>query len=39
MFVMSIKESDRMDYRFTALLIVMMTALALLGGPADYNTP
>ena len=37
MFVMSIKESDRMDYRFTALLIVMMIALALLGGPADYN--
>jgi hypothetical protein len=34
---MSIKESDRMDYRFTALLIVMMIALALLGGPADYN--
>jgi len=26
-----------MDYRFTALLIVMMVALALLGGPAGYN--
>jgi hypothetical protein len=39
MFVMSIKESARMNYRFTALLIVLMVALALLGGPADYNTP
>jgi hypothetical protein len=39
MFVRSIKESARMDYRFTALLIVLMVALALLGGPADYNTP
>jgi len=36
---MSIKESARMNYKFTALLIVMMVALALLGGPADYNTP
>jgi hypothetical protein len=34
---MSIKESARMDYRFTALLIVMMVALALLGGPVGYN--
>jgi hypothetical protein len=39
MFVMSIKESARMDYRFTVLLIVMMVALALLGGPAEYNKP
>jgi len=36
---MSIKESARMNYKFTALLIVMMVALALLGGPGDYNTP
>ena len=34
MFVMSIKESARMDYRFTAILIVMITMLALFGGPA-----
>jgi Na+/H+ antiporter NhaC len=27
-------ESLRMNYRFTALLIVMITLLALLGGPA-----
>jgi len=27
-------ESLRMDYRFTALLIVMLTLLALFGGPA-----
>jgi len=27
-------ESLRMDYRFTALLIVMITLLALFGGPA-----
>ena len=27
-------EGLRMDYRFTALLIVMMTLLALFGGPA-----
>ena len=39
MFVMSIKESARMDYRFTALLIVLMVTLALLGGPVDYNKP
>ena len=31
---MSIMESARMDYRFTAILIVMMTMLALFGGPA-----
>ena len=28
-------ETLRMDYRFTALLIVMMTMLALFGGPAN----
>ena len=33
MFVMSIKESARMDYKFTALLILMLTMLALFGGP------
>jgi hypothetical protein len=33
------KGERQMDYRFTALLIVLMVALALLGGPADYNTP
>ena len=27
-------EGLRMDYRFTAILIVMMTILALFGGPA-----
>ena len=27
-------ESLRMDYRFTAILIIMMTLLALFGGPA-----
>ena len=27
-------ESCRMDYRFTAILIIMMTLLALFGGPA-----
>ena len=27
-------ETLRMDYRFTALLIVMLTLLALFGGPA-----
>ena len=31
---MSIKESARMDYRFTAILIIMMTILAFFGGPA-----
>jgi len=30
---MSIKESARMDYKFTALLILMLTMLALFGGP------
>ncbi len=34
MFVMSIKESARMDYRFTAILIILISLLALLGGPA-----
>ena len=33
MFVMSIKESARMDYRFTAILIILISLLALLGGP------
>ena len=28
-------ETLRMDYRFTALLIVMITMLALFGGPAN----
>jgi len=28
-------EAFRMDYRFTAILIVLMVALALLGGPAQ----
>ena len=27
-------ESLRMDYRFTAILIIMITLLALFGGPA-----
>ena len=27
-------EILRMDYRFTAILIIMMTLLALFGGPA-----
>ncbi len=27
-------ESCRMDYRFTAILIIMLTLLALFGGPA-----
>ena len=31
---MSIMESARMDYRFTAILIIMLTMLALFGGPA-----
>ena len=31
---MSIMESARMDYRFTAILIIMLTLLALFGGPA-----
>jgi len=31
---MSITESARMDYRFTAILIVMLTLLAFFGGPA-----
>jgi len=31
---MSIKESARMDYRFTAILIILISLLALLGGPA-----
>ena len=30
---MSIMESARMDYRFTAILIVMLTLLAFFGGP------
>jgi len=34
MFVMSIKESARMDYRFTTILIILISLLALLGGPA-----
>jgi hypothetical protein len=34
MFVMSIKESARMDYKFTAILIILISLLALLGGPA-----
>ena len=28
-------ETLRMDYRFTALLIIMITMLALFGGPAN----
>jgi len=31
---MSIMESARMDYRFTAILIIMLTMLAFFGGPA-----
>ena len=31
---MSIMESARMDYRFTAILIIMLAMLALFGGPA-----
>jgi len=31
---MSIRESARMDYRFTAVLIFMLTLLAFFGGPA-----
>jgi len=31
---MSIKESARMDYRFTTILIILISLLALLGGPA-----
>jgi len=31
---MSIIESARMDYRFTAILIIMLTVLAFFGGPA-----
>jgi hypothetical protein len=31
---MSIMESARMNYRFTAILIIMMTILAFFGGPA-----
>jgi len=31
---MSIMESAKMDYRFTAILIVMLMMLALFGGPA-----
>ena len=31
---MSIMESARMDYRFTAILIIMLTMLDLFGGPA-----
>jgi len=34
MFVMSIKESARMDYKFTGILIILMSLLALFGGPA-----
>jgi hypothetical protein len=30
---MSIKESARMDYRFTTILIILITLLALFGGP------
>jgi hypothetical protein len=31
---MSIMESARMDYRFTTILIILITLLALFGGPA-----
>jgi len=31
---MSIKESARMDYKFTGILIILMSLLALFGGPA-----
>ena len=34
---MSIKESARMNYKFTAVLILLMIALALWGGPVNYK--
>jgi len=33
MFIMSIVESARMNYKFTAILIIMMCLLAVFGGP------
>jgi len=29
-------EIDRMDYRFTAVLIVLLCLLAIFGGPSGY---
>jgi len=37
-FIFKVMEGLRMDYRFTALLIFMLTLLALFGGPAHSAT-